>query len=162
MSIWLIGWAFGEVTALGGILGFSIQGFGGPSMFMIVWLAGWTVGGCYAIYILCWQLTGKELIRVAYSGITTSRSIFGIEFLQQEYTTEYIKGLRVSSPTNNSFDFGWSRTSRFYGMNGGSIAFDYGAKTVHFGIGIDEAEAKQVLAEIQQRYPQYRAQTGND
>jgi hypothetical protein len=38
----------------------------------------------------------------------------------------------------------------------GSIAFDYGARTFRFGSGVDEAEAKQILAEIQQKYPQYK------
>ena len=42
-------------------------------------------------------------------------------------------------------------------MGGGIIAFDYGAKKFNFGTGIDEAEAKKILSEIQQRYSQYRS-----
>jgi hypothetical protein len=39
----------------------------------------------------------------------------------------------------------------------GAVAFDYGAATFRFGAGIDEAEAKQIVAEIQQKFPQYRS-----
>ncbi len=155
MGFWLIGWAFGEVTVVGSLL--SGKGFGGPSLFMIAWLGGWTIGGGYAIYILFWQLAGNEIIEVSNSGITTSRSILGFGLFPKEYSSEYIKALRISASVNANDVFGWSRASRFYGIGGGIIAFDYGAKTVNFGAGIDEAEAKQILAEIQQRYPQYRS-----
>lgn len=33
----------------------------------------------------------------------------------------------------------------------GMIAFDYGARTYRFGRGVDEAEAKQLVAELQRR-----------
>ncbi len=41
-------------------------------------------------------------------------------------------------------------------MGEGLIAFDYGARTFRIGSGVDEAEAKQVILIIQQRFPQYR------
>ncbi len=43
------------------------------------------------------------------------------------------------------------------GNSVGTLAFDYGAKTFRFGAGIDEAEAKQIVAEIQNKFPQYRS-----
>jgi hypothetical protein len=155
IGFWLVGWAFGEFTVVGSLI--SGKGFGGPSLFMIAWLGGWTIGGGYVMYILFWQLSGSEIIQVSNSGITTSRSILGFGLFPKEYSSEHIKELRVSASVNTNDLFGWSRASRFYGTGGGIIAFDYGAKTVNFGTGIDEAEAKQILSEIQQRYPQYRS-----
>lgn len=38
----------------------------------------------------------------------------------------------------------------------GFIAFDYGAKTYRFGESLDEAEARQIVALIHQRFPHYR------
>jgi len=67
MGFWLVGWAFGEVTVLGSLI--SGEGFGGPSLFMIAWLGGWTIGGGYALYILFWQLLGNEIIQVSNSTI---------------------------------------------------------------------------------------------
>jgi hypothetical protein len=109
------------------------------------------------MYILFWQISGREIILVSNTGITTSRSILGFRLFPKEYSSEHIKELRISTSMSSNDIFGWSRASRFYGMGGGLIAFDYGAKTMNFGIGIDEAEAKQILIKIHQRYPRYRS-----
>jgi len=159
MGFWLIGWAFGEVSALG--MFFGGQGFGGPGLFMIAWLGGWTIGGAWAIYILAWQLFGKEVIEITNQAIITKRVVFGLGF-PNEYSFEYIKVLRVSVNVNTNDMFGWSRAGRLYGLSGGLIAFDYGSKTINFGSGIDEAEAKQILTEITQRFPQYRGRNNQD
>ncbi len=45
------------------------------------------------------------------------------------------------------------RWNGFLGISGGQLAFDYGAKTVRFGIGLDEAEAKQILNDIEIQSP---------
>jgi hypothetical protein len=37
----------------------------------------------------------------------------------------------------------------------GPIAFDNGSQTLKLGAGVDEAEAQQIVALIQQRFPQY-------
>ncbi len=83
LGFWLMGWAFGEIMVLG-IIGTSVfaaavgktpdasAGFLGVSGFLLFWLAGWTVGGGYAIYLFLWQVTGKEVVDVSFSGITTS------------------------------------------------------------------------------------------
>jgi hypothetical protein len=38
-----------------------------------------------------------------------------------------------------------------------SLAFDYGARTVRFGRGMDEAEAIQILERVGAKFPQYEA-----
>ncbi len=38
----------------------------------------------------------------------------------------------------------------------GVIAFGYKDKTIRVGIGVNEAEAKEIVAEIQWQYPQYQ------
>ncbi len=159
MGFWLIGWAFGEISTLGML--FGGQGFGGQGPFMIAWLGGWTIGGAWAIYILAWQLFGKEVIEISNQAIITNRVVFGLGF-PKEYSVEHIKVLRISANVNANDMFGWSRAGRLYGLSGGLIAFDYGSKTINFGSGIDEAEAKQILAEITQRFPQYRSRNNQD
>jgi hypothetical protein len=80
----------------------------------------------------------------------------------REYSAEHIKALRISTNMNANDIFGWSRAGRFYGLGGGFIAFDYGSKTINIGSGIDEAEAKQILAEITQRFPLYHGSYNQD
>jgi len=48
----------------------------------------------------------------------------------------------------------WNFTSglEFWGIAGGAIAFDYGARTFRFG-AVEEAEANQIVQTIRARYP---------
>jgi hypothetical protein len=41
-------------------------------------------------------------------------------------------------------------------IGGGRIAFDYGAKTVHFASAVDEAEAKLLIERLRARHPLLR------
>ena len=159
MGFWLIGWIVGEVSVSG--IFFGGQSSGVPDYFLLVWLGGWTVGGAWVIYILAWLLFGKEIIEVTNQAIITNRVVLGLGF-PKEYSIEHIKALRVSQNVNTNDMYGWSRTGRLIGLSGGFIAFDYGSKTINFGSGIDEAEAKQILTKITQRLSQYRSRNHQD
>lgn len=166
LGFWLMGWAFGEIAVLG-VVGTSIfaalsgkateasAGFLGVSGFLLIWLAGWTVGGGFALYTFFWQVAGKEVIEVSNSAITIAQKIFSFS-RPKEYESTHIQALRVSPPIQSMFS-PWSNAGRFWGIGDGLIAFDYGAKTYRFGSGLDEAEAKMILSEITQRHPQYAA-----
>ncbi len=151
MGFWMMGWFSGETSAINELVK---GGFAGKDLFMIAWLGGWTVGGVFALSLLLWQLFGKEKIEVANNSITYSRAVV-IPIFPKEYSSEYIKNLRFTNIGYNE-RYGRSRNMEFWGFGPGLIAFDYGSRTIRFGIGIDEAEAKQIVAEIQQKYPQYR------
>lgn len=40
-----------------------------------------------------------------------------------------------------------------WGFRGGSMAFDYGAKTYRFGFGVDELEAHQIMEALHKAAP---------
>jgi len=130
-----------------------------PILFFIIFVIFWIVFLCLMIYQLLWQIVGKEDIEITAQSIKISR-VVPVLHSQKEYLASYIKELRVSSSNLNlnppmmswtySYYYPWHHNAI------GSLAFDYGAKTFRFGMSIDEAEAKQILAEIQQKFPQYR------
>ncbi len=169
VAFWLIGWTFGEVFVgsilLSGIVGLlsgkspkptggeAIFGAGG-GLFMLAWFCLWTVGGAFVWHVFLWQMAGKEVVRISHRSMLIGRQILGIR-RTKEYLAEYIRDLRVSPADYSSF--GWSRSARAWGLSGGLTAFDYGAKTLRFGSGVDEAEAKQILATIQEHFPQYKS-----
>jgi hypothetical protein len=167
LGFWLIGWTFGEIV-VGGILLAGLIGMplvkspelsgvepavcSGVGLFLLAWLGMWTVGGALAIYAFLWQLAGKEIVEVSHQSITVSRQVFGFS-RPKEYLAEHVKDLRIASPVGDGW-FGWPRGTSFWGLSGGPIAFDYGARTFRLGGGADEAEAKQIIAAIRQRFPQ--------
>lgn len=96
----------------------------------------WLLGSAVLFVVFLWSFTNKEIIQISEQNIVVSLKsrIFN---RTRCYLAKDIKDLRVSS------------------YAGKSIAFDYGARTVRFGLGLDEAEAKQILAAIQKKFPVY-------
>lgn len=149
LPLWLTGWAFGEITVIHQLLTKDFN------TFLLVWLTGWTFGGGFAILMLLWQIAGKEIIEVSGQSIILTKTIFNLGF-PKEYSAGYIKDLRISIVIANDNNQ-WGRNNGYNYYTGNSkLAFDYGAKTIRFGNGIDEAEAKYILNIILQRYQQYK------
>jgi hypothetical protein len=112
--------------------------------FMLLFLLGI---GLPAIYQFFWQLTGKEIISVNRTVMSITNQIFGWKKFY-EYGIMDMKDLRASTPQQDLFVR--AKILQFSKQNG-MIAFDYGSKTFRFGLDIDEAEAKQIVSEIQER-----------
>ena len=149
LTIWLCGWAFGEVTAPIALFT-AAHKQPGAAAFLLVWLCGWTLGGALAIYVWLWQLKGCEIITVSPAALGIKRELFGCGRVKQ-YDVSEIRELRVAPLTYNPFDY--RSGLAFWGMGGGALAFDYGFKTYRFGAGVDEAEARIILQTITARLP---------
>ena len=90
---------------------------------------------------MLWLIIGKEVIK--FDATLVVISIMPPNFrTRKTYLIEHIQDLRVS-PSHSS-QWVWD----------GSLAFHYGAKTIHFAWGADEAEAKQILATIVDHFPE--------
>ena len=153
IPFWLVGWLFGEVTVIGTLFRAlfvpSEESAGAPSLFMLVWLILWTVGGAFAIYTLLWNIKGKEIISVNSGEISYKKDLFGFG-KSREYTLAEIKNMRVIDKPSGPW--GAQTSWNFWGFSGGTIGFDYGLKTYKIVNGIDEAEAKHIIDEISQRF----------
>ncbi|MEN8241704.1 MAG: hypothetical protein ABFS17_07275, partial [Chloroflexota bacterium] len=97
--------------------------------------------GLLAIYSFLWLIIGKEIFEANSSVLKVTRQLYSWK-RTREYAAEDVKDLRV---TTKQLWFGSTRAlQKLLGSNG-MIAFDYGAKTIRFGLEIDEAEAKQII-----------------
>lgn len=147
LAFWLCGWAVAEVMVANQFM----KGDSPPEgeLFMLAWFGVWTIGGVVAIYAWLWQLIGKEIVTVHGQTFITRRDIGGLGF-DKEYSLVQMRDLRMrfvaASPLELSSSF------QLWGIGGGVIAFDYGGRTIRFGAGLDDAEARQVVAAITQRY----------
>lgn len=141
LTAWLGGWFIGEVTALREL--FHLEGRE-PNYFLMFWLVGWTVGGGFVLYTLLRLAVGKEIVSLGSGSLTIKRAVLGVG-LRREYDLVHVKNLRVSPEPANPF--GWDMG--FWGRGGGLVAFDYGAKTVRFAASIEEAEASQIVTDLE-------------
>jgi hypothetical protein len=102
---------------------------------------------CGGLLMVFWIFAGKQVIDITSQSITISYWIFDIGF-SKEYQVGRIKSLRIFPS--------WV-------YNSGRIAFDFtdsygGSRRIRFGFDIGEVGARQIVTEIQQRFPQYRNQ----
>jgi hypothetical protein len=145
---WLGGWFFGETAAINEIFSKEINDIAANG-FIIFWLIGWTVGGIVALAVLLWMLLGNEQIVFSNSLIEIKKGLKDWHFSNKQYETSQIKNLELNPQSTVNGIFGQSRNINDYtGFPGGKIRFDYGLKTVKFGINIDEAEARYLINEI--------------
>jgi hypothetical protein len=143
LGFWLCAWAVAEV-----VIPFRfLEGEAPPSgwSLMVAWFMVWTVAGIVAVYAWLWQVMGKEIVIVQDGRLTLRRDIGGFGW-DKVYELEKVRALRAEPVVFDPMDL--SMALQLWGIGGGAIAFDYEEKTHRFGIGLDEAEAKRLVAAI--------------
>lgn len=165
LTIWLVFWALGEITIGSIVVGAAFAlltsddpnvpraavALTGGGLFLLVWLSLWTLGGVWAAYVWLWQIAGREILALDGRALTITQRVPGLS-RSKTYLAEHVRALRVV-PALSPY-WGWPRGMEMWGMTGGPLAFDYGARTYRFGAGLDDAEAKQILATLVRRFPQ--------
>jgi hypothetical protein len=104
-----------------------------------------------------WYLVGCEILEVSSISISVQQRLFGLSRTHEFFAGD-IKRLRVSQRLISLQERMASILSLFdlATLSQSPLAFDYGAKTYRFGNNVDEGEARQIVALIHQRFPQYR------
>lgn len=92
----------------------------------------------FFLYFFLYFLSGKEIIIIDGQFLSVKNDILGFGRLKQ-YDLNQVKNLRVSIK-----NLGRGVTT--------CLAFDYGAKTFQFALGVDEAELKKILDSILRKY----------
>ena len=134
--------------------------------FLFVWLAIWIIAGSASLVggagevagglailaigvgygggVLAWMLFGREVVEAERGRLLLARGVGPIQRRREFHaaSVEDLCALDDSMPWWFGFDL--------FGMRGGSIAFDYGARTYKFGGGVDRAEAKQIVGRLQE------------
>jgi hypothetical protein len=131
LGVWLTGWAFGEVAAIGAL----VQLLETPSAglaFIIVWLLAWTVAGASAAASLAVMLNGLEIVTLAPDGLRRRIEAFGVG-RTRTYEPTRVEDLRAVSASRGG---------------GGFVAFDYGSRTVRFGSGLTAEDADRIVAAL--------------
>jgi hypothetical protein len=76
------------------------------------------------------------------------RRAIGVLGWSRSYDLAHVKDLRVTPVVYGS---GYRGGRNPFNLTGGPITFDYGAKTIRLGAGVEEAEAKTLVETIKDR-----------
>jgi hypothetical protein len=148
LTVFLGIWVVGEVAPL---LSFLRDDTPSPqAVFLVIWLTFWTAAGAYMLYAWAWHLGGQEVIELDDRTLTKKRELFGLG-IPRKFNIAEITDLRIlpqSLPMRETEERLTVMMAEFWGLRGGIMAFDYGAKTYRFGFGVDEPEAQELMATL--------------
>lgn len=140
LGAWLLGWLAGEIVAVRSVLG-ALSNLDISTLFLVAWLVGWTIAGVAFGGLFLLMLDGREIVTVDGEALHRRVEAFG-RGLTWDYTLADVGDLR---PTAN--DPGQPREF---------VSFEYKARTVRFGSGLNETQARQVAEAIWRRFPRLR------
>lgn len=140
LGFWLCGWLIGEFFALTTLLG-GRAGIGG-SLFLLVWLSLWTVGGVAAWYMWLWSLTGEETIVVGPDAISVRRTVFGVGRTRL-LARRALRNLRATG-----IDAAWAHGAGGGRIERGRLAVEIDGTTRRFGLDLTAEEAEYLIGAI--------------
>ncbi len=114
--------------------------------YLLAFLAFWVYFAVKVGRALLWRLKGFELWRLKDGTLTIKDSLFGYG-KANPYFIENIKdlGVRKIDPTS----FKYQLNDSFWTIGGERLGFEHLGKKVIFGKGLNEGEAKRLLATLQ-------------
>jgi hypothetical protein len=144
---WLGAWTVGGVTVIGSLISGTAEDEAVP--FTLFWLGAWALGMVFVGSVLTWGFFGREIVSVTSEALTVTRKAgpyrrekrFARERVERLRIDAYRGALREMFDPRNSF----RRGMEMWGLSGGSIVFDYGARTHSFGNKLDDAESRQIV-----------------
>lgn len=140
LPVWILGWTAGGIFALREFVAGSE-----PRLFLGLWLVGWLGGELLAILTWSWMVFGREVLSVRQGLFTIGREV-GRFAIKRRYPLHEISNLRASGWFGSPFLK--SGSLQYWGLSGGTIAFDRKGKSVRFGLSLEEPEARAVVNEL--------------
>ena len=141
LPISLGGWLAGMVIAIQALLSGTTDPNRTP---VIVWLTGWGIGGLWAVATSLWMLAGRQIVRLAHHRLSVRWEMLGVGYTK-DYDTRQVRSFRVAPMP--------ARAGPRWGWGGGPFTFEYGKRSVRFGLSLDEAEAASLLPQLQRMLP---------
>jgi len=146
-AAWLGGWMWGAL-AVGSQLRHASRLLPDHAL-DVLWLGFWLLVGGSWLVSFAWMLVGEERMLFRQGTLTLEYRLLGIA-RRKHFDMRNIQNWRVAATPGEPQIQRRLLSSLALG-SGGTIAFDYGAKTVQCGARLDEAEARQLLTFLDQR-----------
>lgn len=139
ISVWLSGWSYGGILALGVLLFGNSDS--GRNFFIALWLIPWAAGFAFGAFMFLWILWGREQLTIDNSSITKRISV---RLFTRTWNYDLVNVSNIRKTPDLSEFLSQSNLENPFGKTG-RIAFDHNDETVTFGAGLDEAEADFLL-----------------
>jgi hypothetical protein len=147
IPVWLGLWAYAAIQAQRQVAALSLQQAGNRLQLFL--LAIWFLAGAWFVLSLFWMLLGRERMVFSEGSVLVQQTLLGLG-RRREFDLQQVTEWRVSPALIG----GRSAASvTMFGLgSSGAISFDYGARTIRLGAGLDEAEARMVLGQLASRH----------
>ncbi len=123
---------------------------GVPDAFILFYLGAWTFGGLLAILLWLWNNRGREIVRVSDNELIRIRDY--VWFMRsRRFQLRHIRNMRLDEIDLSLPEL--NRGSEFWGLSGGTVAFDYGSGVGKLALGVGEKEAIEIILAIKGRFP---------
>ncbi len=159
MILFLLPWLGGMFAVLSNSSQIQEDTF---DLFAYAWVVGWAVGGFFLIRAIVWTFLGKEVITIE-NGILTIDRKNALLIKTKSYDLTSVKNIRateVQYGNNNLFNVNIHEVTML--NNTGTVHFDYGMKTIRFGIGLDEIEGDYLITELKKSGYLIESNLGNN
>jgi hypothetical protein len=126
--------------------------FSGIGLFNVIYALVWLYLLACTVLMLLWTFMGVEVLKINHHDLTVRQQLLGLSHTRK-YANDLVYHLRVAP-------IAYRRGTRqsvweMLGLVSGPVAFEYSSKTVRFGAGLKEVEARMLVDMINQRFPQY-------
>jgi hypothetical protein len=142
LTPWVTGLGYGLFSSLSKIIYEETERTIGLLAFELVLWSAWL----YGVYLLLWNLGGREIVCLNDQSLMVRREIWGVGF-SKEFLARGVSDVRSSMSDKVSF-ISWR-----WGM-GERIRFSYAGKTYSFGKGLEESEVQNLIKILRERYLQ--------
>jgi hypothetical protein len=124
---------------------------GSSAPFLVVWLAGWAAAWAFTGGVWVWHAFGREVVEANSDNLTISVMVGGWTISRRHFEPSLISNLRAKGWFGNFYSFRQSFV--WWGITGGTIAFEYQGRTHRLGIQLEEWEADNVVANLRPFVP---------
>jgi len=116
-------------------------------MFVIVWLIVSIILFIGYFFVLLWGLFGVEKISFNGRQVRFEKTIFGYG-IKKVMMRSRLSNFRFERVFENFYH---ARSLSYWGLGRGKIKFDSGFRTYSFGLGLDDAEARYLAKELNEK-----------
>ena len=137
LAVWLLGWTAGGLFVVSQLPRASP----GEAAFLLLWLCGWVFGECGAVFVVGWQLFGRELLAVTPDYLEVRKEIgpFARTKMYDAALVQDVAAARVPHDEDEGPrpDF--------------CLRISYGDETLRIGEGMGEREADYIASAVLSR-----------